>query len=158
MAISKLNLDVPSFQWITDALKSWIMLFLTLAFVTLYALALIGKLQPLSDASLVARLEPIIFVIIGYYFGRIPGQQNENTLKSEITRQTQRADAAHHAKEQALQYREALEEKLKNVNAVLDVPRVEAAFDADGNTADGSDRSMHAIGHSVLTARRVLKA
>jgi len=158
MAISKPNPEVRSYQWITDALKSWIMLFLTLAFVILYALALIGKLKPISDVSLVARLEPIIFVIIGYYFGRIPGQQNENTLKSEITRHTQRADAAQHAKEQALQSREALEEKLKSVNAVLDVPRVEAALDTDGSSSDGSHKALHSLGHSLVTARRVLKA
>ena len=75
MAFSKINLDVPALQKVTDALKSWIMLFLTIAFVILYALALSGRLKPLPDTSLVARLEPIIFVIIGYYFGRIPGQQ-----------------------------------------------------------------------------------
>jgi hypothetical protein len=158
MAMSKFNADVPTWHKVTDGLKSWIMLFLTLAFVLLYALALTGRLKPLPDVSLVSRLEPIIFVIIGYYFGRIPGQQNENSLKSEIIRQTQKADAAQHAKEQALQSREALEEKLKNVNAVLDVPRVEMALDADGNSPDGSNRTLHAIGHSVATARRVLKA
>ena len=87
MAFSKINLDVPALQKVTDALKSWIMLFLTIAFVILYALALSGRIKPLPDTSLVARLEPIIFVIIGYYFGRIPGQQNENTLKTEIARQ-----------------------------------------------------------------------
>ena len=157
MAISKLNLDVPSLQKVTDALRNWIMLFLTLAFVLLYALALSGRLKPLPDSSLVARLEPIIFVIIGYYFGRIPGQQNENTLKNEIARQTQKADAAQHAKEQALQSRESLDEKLKNVNAVLDVPRVEMAFAADGNIADKNDKTLQAMGHSVVAARRVLR-
>lgn len=156
--MSKPNQDVLSLQKLTDALKSWIMLFLTLAFVILYALALTGKLRPLPDVSLVSRLEPIIFVIIGYYFGRIPGQQNENTLKTEITRQTQRADAAQHVKEQVLQSREALEEKLKSVKAVLDIPRVEAAFDGDGNHSVGSDKNLQAIGQSVVTARRVLSA
>jgi len=65
------------------------------------------------------RLEPIIFAIIGYYFGRLPGQQNERTLKQEINRQTQRADASQAAKEQALQTNEALEERIKNVKAKL---------------------------------------
>ena len=68
---------------------------------------------------MVSRLEPIIFVIIGYYFGRLPSQQNESTLKDEINRQTQKADAAQHAKEQAQQARESLEEKMKNVRAAL---------------------------------------
>jgi hypothetical protein len=68
---------------------------------------------------MLTRLEPIIFVIIGYYFGRLPAQQNEKTLKNEINRQTQKADAAQHAKEKALQECEMLEEKIKNTKAVL---------------------------------------
>jgi hypothetical protein len=104
---------------LSEALKSWVMVFLTLAFIALYGLALIGKLRPLADASIVSRLEPIIFVLIGYYFGRLPGQQNEQTLKDEIGRQTQRADAAQHAKESALQSREALDEKVKNARTAL---------------------------------------
>jgi len=102
-----------------DTLKNWIMVVLTLLFVSLYGAALIGWLKPLADEKMVLRLEPIIFVIIGYYFGRLPGQQNEKTLKQEIGRQTQRADAAQSAKEQALQSNEALEEKIKNVKATL---------------------------------------
>lgn len=108
-------------QGIADALKSWTMVVLTFIFVLLYGSALLGWLKPLSDVSMITRLEPIIFVIIGYYFGRLPAQQNEKTLKDEIGRQTQKADAAQHAKEQAQQSREALEEKLKNVNAILTV-------------------------------------
>lgn len=102
-----------------DTLKNWIMVVLTLVFISLYGAALIGWLKPLADEKMVMRLEPIIFVIIGYYFGRLPGQQNEKTLKQEISRQTQRADASQSAKEQALQSNEALEEKIKNVKATL---------------------------------------
>ena len=95
------------------------MVVLTLIFISLYGAALVGWLKPLADDKMVIRLEPIIFVIIGYYFGRLPGQQNEKTLKQEINRQTQRADASQSAKEQALQTNEALEEKMKNVKATL---------------------------------------
>src|SRR5437667_1582809 len=102
-----------------DTLKNWIMVVLTLIFISLYGAALVGWLKPLADEKMVLRLEPIIFVIIGYYFGRLPGQQNEKTLKQEISRQTQRADASQQAKEQALQTTEALEEKVKNVKAAL---------------------------------------
>jgi hypothetical protein len=103
----------------SQAVKSWGMVFLTLTFVVLYGLALLGKLKPLADVSVVSRLEPIIFVIVGYYFGRLPSQQNEQTLKDEIGRQTQRADAAQHAKETALQSREILDEKVKNARTAL---------------------------------------
>ena len=103
----------------SDTLKNWIMVVLTLVFITLYGAALTGLLKPLTDEKVVLRLEPIIFVIIGYYFGRLPGQQNEKTLQQEINRQTQRNDAAQSAKEQALQANEAMEEKVKNVKVTL---------------------------------------
>src|SRR6266576_2472346 len=97
----------------SDTLKNWIMVVLTLVFITLYGAALTGLLKPLTDEKMVLRLEPIIFVIIGYYFGRLPGIQNEKALQQEINRLTQRYDAAQSAKEQALQVNEAMEEKLK---------------------------------------------
>src|SRR6185295_9194779 len=97
----------------------------------------VGWLKPLADEKMVLRLEPIIFVIIGYYFGRLPGQQNERTLQQEVGRQTQRADASQSAKEQALQSNEALEEKIKNVKATL---AAEAAF--AGTSGSHSLRSV----------------
>ena len=108
-------------QWraIANGLKSWMMIALTMLFVVLYGAVLMGWIKPLADEKMVSHLEPIIFVIIGYYFGRMPFQENEKTLKDEISRQTQRADAAQHAKEQAQQARESLEEKMKNIRAIL---------------------------------------
>ena len=106
-------------QTVTDAIKGWVMVALTLVFVALYGSALAGWPRPLPDEKMVTRLEPIIFVIIGYYFGRMPAQQNEQTLKEEVGRQTQKADAAQHAKEQAQQSREALEEKIKNARSII---------------------------------------
>ena len=143
-----------------DALKSWTMVVLTLGFVILYGAALFGWLKPLSDEKMVLRLEPIIFVIIGYYFGRLPAQQNEKTLKDEIGRQTQKADAAQHAKEQALQTREAMEEKLKNVSAVLTAaaPSVgESAFADQLHKTDGAIKD-EAVRHSVVTAIKILRS
>ena len=122
---------------LSSVIKDWVMVFLTLAFVVLYGLALLGKLRPLTDTSMVSRLEPIIFVIIGYYFGRLPSQQNEQTLKEEISRQTQRADAAQHAKETALQSREVLDEKVKNARTALaldSVAVVKGTADFDGSS------------------------
>ena len=104
---------------LSDAIKNWLMVFLTLIFVVLYGLALLGKLKPLADASMVTRLEPLIFIIIGYYFGRLPGEENEKTLKDELGRHIQRADAAQSAKETALQSRDVLDEKIKNARTAL---------------------------------------
>ena len=99
--------------------KSWMMVALTLIFVSLYAASLFGWLQPLTDTTVLSRLEPIIFVVIGFYFGKMLALQIEKTLKTEISRQTQKADAAQYAKEQAQQQREIFEEKLRNVEAAL---------------------------------------
>lgn len=134
------------------AIKDWLMVFLTLGFVVLYGLALLGKLRPLADASMVTRLEPIIFVIIGYYFGRLPGQQNEQTLKEEIGRQTQRADAAQHAKESALQTREALDEKVKNARTALAAETAAYAKGAGGLDGSPKDRGSVTAAFHILSS------
>lgn len=143
-----------------NALKSWVMVALTMLFLLLYGAALIGWLKPLADEKMVARLEPIIFVIIGYYFGRLPSQQNESTLKDEIGRQTQRADAAHHAKEQVQQAREALEEKLKNVRAMLTSVAAGSAIKGSAEhqaKADGLVRE-EALRQAVASAFNILNS
>ena len=119
-----------------QALRNWVMVALTVVFVLLYSAALLGWIKPLADERVVARLEPLIFVIIGYYFGRLPAQQNEQTLKGELHRQTQRADAAQHAKEQAQQAREALEEKIKNTRVTLASSAAGAAVSKFADNAD----------------------
>ena len=110
--------ESPNEQRSAD-LKNWVMIILTFIFVLLYILALTGVLESLKEWEMVTRLEPIIFVVAGFYFGRLPAQQNEKTLRDEIYRQTNRADAAQYAKEQAQQVRESLEEKIKNAKLVL---------------------------------------
>ncbi|MGC2238538.1 MAG: hypothetical protein WA584_20455 [Pyrinomonadaceae bacterium] len=104
---------------ITEILKDLMMVILTLIFVLLYAAAFTGKLDPLKDNTMLIRLEPVIFILIGYYFGRQPSQQNEQSLKEEITRHTQKSDAVQAAKEKLLQEREMLEEKIKNARTTL---------------------------------------
>lgn len=134
------------------------MLILTLIFVLLYGTALIGWLKPLADEKMVLRLEPLIFVLIGYYFGRLPAQQHEQSLKEEIGRQTQRADAAQHAKEQALQTREGLEEKLKNVVAALTsaVPAISMVSFTDDIHKSGGPIKEDGLRYTVAAAVRIL--
>jgi hypothetical protein len=142
-----------------DALKNWIMVVLTLIFVVLYGAALIGWLKPLADEKMVMRLEPIIFVIVGYYFGRLPAQQNEKTLKQEINRQTQRADASQSAKEQALQSGEALEEKIKNVKAALNSGHSVTATSFGSDLFKGSGAvPEERLRHVVPAALRILNS
>ena len=117
---------------ITGTLRNYLMVILMLIFVFLYAAAFYGKLDPLKDNMMLLRFEPIIFLLIGYYFARLPAYQSEKLLKDEITRQTQKADAAQYAKEKAQQEREALEEKIKNARMVLQT--INPATTADKST------------------------
>lgn len=145
-----------------DGLNSWMMVLLTLIFVGLYWAALVGWLRPLSDITMITRLEPIIFVIIGYYFGRLPAQQNERTFKEEIHRHIKRSDAGQFAKEQAEKDRDVIEERLRNVKVALltqPTPDTEKsrADDMSNNGSPGErEASSVARSHSVETALKIL--
>ena len=139
-------------------LRSWVMVALTLLFVLLYASALTGWLRPLADERMIVRLEPVIFVIIGYYFGRLPAQDNENTLKGEINRQTQKADASQHAKEQAQRTCEAFEEKVKNVRAALASAAPSSGARAHAESQAAASPKDEALRHSVITAISILNS
>ena len=152
--MTKLKFDGLRLTGSAGTLKEWVMVLLTMAFVALYGLALVGKLKPLADLTMVSRLEPIIFVIIGYYFGRLPAQQNEQTLKEEIGRQTKRADAAQQARETALQSREALDEKLKNARTAL---ASSPFWDGNAGALDTAKTEKHPHG-SVAAAFNILKS
>lgn len=102
-----------------DFLRDSLMVILTVVFVLLYAAAFTGKFDPLKDNTMLLHIEPIIFIIIGFYLGRFPARQSEATLKEEIIRQNQKADAAQYVKEKAQQEREQLEERLKNAKTAL---------------------------------------
>ncbi len=117
--MNKTTTPTPDGKTFGDILKDSLVVILTLIFVLLYAAAFTGKFDPLKDNTMLLRLEPIIFILIGYYFARFPAKQSEKTLQEEITRQTSRADAAGYAKEKAQLEREILEEKIKNARAAL---------------------------------------
>lgn len=102
-----------------EFLRDSLMVIVTLIFVMLYAAAFAGKFDPLKDNTLLTRLEPIIFILIGYYFARRPSRHSEQIFKEEINRLTQKTDAAQYAKEKAQIERETLEEKIKNARTAL---------------------------------------
>jgi hypothetical protein len=130
------------------------MVVLTLALVLLYAAALIGWIKPLADEKMALRLEPIIFVIVGYCFGRLPAQQNERTLKHEIDRHAQKVDAVQAAKEQALQTLAALEEKVKNVTAAVAPVKSRKRLDA----RSGKQGADEALDGSLVAALEILNS
>ena len=152
--------DAASGRKAENALRNWIMVALTLILALMYWAALMGWLKAMPDERMIARLEPIIFLVIGYYFGRLPSQQNEQTLREEINRQKQKADAAQHAKEHAQQSSEALEEKVKNARAAL-------SASAPGITPKGLAESLgrsdgpvkeDALRHAVAAALKILNS
>ncbi|HEU0079283.1 MAG TPA: hypothetical protein VFQ76_16630 [Longimicrobiaceae bacterium] len=122
-----------------DSLRSWVMIGLPAVFVALYVAALFGVIDPLPDNAVVLRLEPIVAVIIGYYFGRVPGEKNEKALKEAVSRETAKAKEEEQKKEKAQQEktsaeREAarLDQKVNSTRAALagaagDVPQADAA-------------------------------
>jgi len=116
-----------------ESSRGWVMIGLTGVFVALYVAALFGVIHPLADDRVVVRLEAIVAVIIGYYFGRVPGEKNEKTLKEEVNRQAGKAKAEEQKKEQAQrekgaaeQRNGALEMKVKSTRAALTAAAPEA--------------------------------
>lgn len=91
----------------------------TIVFVGLYAAAFAGKLDPLRDNTMLMRLEPLIFILLGYYFARFPSRQIERSMTAEIARLTKRADAAQFAKEKANEEREVMEERMRNLGLMI---------------------------------------
>lgn len=130
------------------------MVVLTLALVLLYAAALIGWIKPLVDQKMALRLEPIIFVIVGYCFGRLPAQQSERTLKDEIDRHAQKVDAVQATKEQALQTLAALEEKVKNVTAAVAPVAHRRQLNERSGTQGGDDK----LNGSLIAALEILNS
>ena len=147
-------------QSMADGIRSWVMVALTFIFVALYVSALVGWLKPLTDDKMLARLEPIIFVIIGYYFGRLPAQQNEKTLKQEIDRQTGKADQSQREKDQAERASSALQEKVKNAKAALGASAPAAAPAAMAETLGGGagGASPEAVRYAAAAAYKVLES
>ncbi|HEX8452921.1 MAG TPA: hypothetical protein VF647_12540 [Longimicrobium sp.] len=151
-----------------ESIRSWVMIGLTAVFVALYVAALFNVIRPLADDRVVMRLESIVGVIIGYYFGRVPGEKNEKTLKEEVNRQAGKAKAEEQKKEQAQrekgaaeQRNGALEMKVKSIGAVLS-PAPHTVREGDhGKTFTPTDPSpvdVSGLRHTLAAAIRVLDA
>jgi hypothetical protein len=100
-------------------LRDAMMLPLTFIFILLYGLALFGLTPGHTDDKVIGHVEPIVTIIIGYYFGRRPSKENEQTLKQQLAERTLRADDATNAKVVAESDRAATAAKLEAVKAAL---------------------------------------
>ncbi|HEV7642776.1 MAG TPA: hypothetical protein VGO50_02435 [Pyrinomonadaceae bacterium] len=128
------NIDDPKIPTppiaMADSLKSWVMISLTLIFVLLYAAAFIFPTH-FESTTAIKELQPIIFVIIGYYFGRLPAQQTEDSLNREIDRQATKTDAAISAKGIALKNEASMEKKMEDAKTVLSSVRAGPREDSE---------------------------
>ena len=136
-----------------EAVRGWVMAAVSLGFVVLYGLALLGKIKTIADPALLTRVEPLVFVIIGYYFGRIPGQQNEQSLKREIARLSDRANAAQQAMVSARELSGTLDEKVKNARTAL-APDAIALVARTAKSLDNTNREPG----SVVAAFNILSS
>ena len=105
-----------------EGIQGWVMVILTFIFLALYASALLGWLRPVSDVTMITRLEPLIFVIIGYYFGRLPSESTEHALALEMDRRSKLLEACQFSKEAVEKERDVAEEKARNVRTILCSP------------------------------------
>lgn len=141
-------------------LKSWTMVVLTLAFVLLYWADLTSWLKPLTDEKMVLRLEPIIFVIIGYYIGPPAGPAKREDSQGRDRPANTKSRRRQNAKEQALQTREGVEEKLKNVSAALTsaAPSRSATAFAEDISKSGGPIKEEGLRYSIGAALKILNS
>ncbi len=132
-----------------------------LVFLFIYVLMLAGILRPMSDVTVITRLEPIMFLVIGYFLARLPAAHSEQTIREEIKRQSIRAERAEQAKQESETEMRTLEEKMRNARIALDSSLAELR--APGNklsTRSGlvTPTQHYFPAHDVETAVRILSS
>jgi hypothetical protein len=106
----------------TEKLRSWTMVVLTAVFVFLYAITLLGIISTEGnhvDEALLLRLEPIVFAIIGYFFGRDPSVQTENRLHSDVRDERRRRVDAEESEKRNLVRAERARRTIEAAQAAL---------------------------------------
>lgn len=144
---------LTTFHSALDSAREAMVLMLIALFVLLYTSVLTGWFKPVSDLGFLTRIEPIIFLIIGYYFGRFPSERNEKTLKDEIARHIRRADAAEQYVAKLLCEREMLEERIRNTKSILMPLKVSQR---EASWLSGSETKLTARDGRLESALRVL--
>lgn len=128
-----------------DPMKKTIIVALTIVFTGLYVIAILGRWKWNSDKEAIQLLQPIVYVIIGYFFGRMPSEATERSLRSAAEEKAQQASDAH--------------AKLRSVRAVLaQAPAAASSVPgAAARSAEVAPGSGAASQHDVL-ARNVAVA
>jgi hypothetical protein len=79
-----------------DPLKRITIGILTFIFIALYVVGIYGVWNgdTAANAKAITLLQPIVYVIIGYYFGRLPSEKTEKQLKDQADEKGKQADDA----------------------------------------------------------------
>ena len=140
--------------------RTWVMVALTAVFVGLYVLALVGWISASPDAGLLGRLEPIVFAIVGYYFGRLPSEQNEKNLRDQVERERGESDEerlrheyTRDADRRSREESARLSGRLESATAVLRGGLPPAPASKAGGPGDGADADPR-----VASALEILQA
>lgn len=132
-----------------DPVKKTIIVVLTVVFVALYVTAIVGTSKWDSDTMAIQLLQPIVYVIIGYFFGRMPSEPTEKALRKDAQEKGKQADDA---KAEASQ----VSTKLKSVRAILsgaaggDAPQAKGfAQTLSGTRATSEDALKITVSHAL---------
>jgi hypothetical protein len=143
-----------------DIGKNWIIYILTAIFVVCYLLALFDVIQATPNDKIVGQLAPIVAVIIGYYFGRLPGAKNEATLKEQVDRKSKEADDAHAAKDEAMTAKTAALQKIHDAVVALSASAPAAPLEDLVATLSAGPQAPQEAGlrSATLSALKILQS
>lgn len=129
---------------------------ISILFVLLYVGALLGWAGLAPNEQALRYIQPVVWVIIGYYFGRVPGERTESRLKEQADKSEAAADAAQKAAGKAKVRLTATEEKLAAVRNVLRGPSPPAS--GMGVEAAGAPQIAAPAPSPVAAALRILES
>ncbi len=142
-----------------DEMKKIVIVVLTAVFVVLYVLAIVGNGWNPNDSA-VRLLQPIVYVIIGYFFGRMPSEANEKAQRAETDRQAGNAKAAREAEQSAVTKQAALKTKIRGAQALLGSPDLGIGgtqSDLAAKLSQGKADPSDALRHTVAAALQLLE-
>ena len=99
--------------------RTVMVLSISVLFVLLYVGALLGWAGLAPNKEALGYIQPVVWVIIGYYFGRVPGERNESRLKERADKSDAAANAARRAASSAQVRLSAIKARLAAVRSAL---------------------------------------
>jgi hypothetical protein len=139
--------------------KTGIIVVLTIIFVALYVAGFAGWPKLAPDKEVIGPVAPIVAVIIGYYFGRVPSEKNEKSLQQQVNPRTQEAEHARNEQQQAQTDSTRLATKVIAARAALSAAAPAAPPDGLASTlsgAAGDAPDPEAIRQAAISALQVL--